>query len=107
MEVPRSTGAPASIDFHWEVPGYIGGRTSVSLESSIDEYSLKRTFACFAAFLMPDEGVDENLESTYDRLRYYLELSSFPALSQSVEPAKFTGSVSGINPRPDFVIVDS
>ena len=86
---------------------HTGGRTTFGYEGSFDDNSLKRIAACILALKMPEAGVDENLQSTLDRLNYYQELSSFPAIQEKAGLTKISGSLSQIRNRPGLVLSDS
>ena len=72
-----------------------------------DEYWFKRVFTCLGALLMPEAGVDENLESTVDRLQYYREQSTLPALPENTIPNQITASLGRVKQRPELILSDS
>ena len=80
--------------------------TSRSFEGSFDEVLAKRILTCLATFRMPEEAVDENLESTIERLNYYREAKPIPVLPKAPELGPFVAKLGEAKPRPDFIVVD-
>jgi hypothetical protein len=66
----------------------------------------KRLVTCLAAFLMPTEGVDENLESTLEILRFYCEQAGYDALSIDSAPTPVTGVIGEVRQRPLMALGD-
>ncbi len=83
-----------------------GTRTSFTIEG-VDEYWRKRLLASLAALLMPDEGVDDNLDSTMYRLQFYRDQAELPPPPPRHYPNKITSSLGRVTRRPDLVLSDS
>jgi hypothetical protein len=68
----------------------------------------KRFLTCLAACLMPPEGVDENFESSMDRLRFYTEEAALFDNRAEQSPMITTGTaISGeVKARPGLVLAD-
>ena len=66
----------------------------------------KKLVTCLAAFIMPTEGVDENLESTLEILRFYCEQAGYEALSLDSPPTQVTGVIGEVKQRPPMVLGD-
>jgi hypothetical protein len=81
----------------------------VDSETAFDEIDLlKRFLTCAATCLMPAEGVDENLESTLDRLQFYLDEEMLLSRRQTQQTtATTTSAISGdVRVRPGLVLID-
>lgn len=72
--------------------------------SEPEEYQLKRAYACLGALAMPQEGLDEHLESTIDRFNYYKEMLTLPAPSPNPGPPARIAEFAGFTSRPEFTI---
>ena len=73
---------------------------------SLSQLDFKRLVTCFAAFLMPAEGVDENFESARDIFRFYHEQADYDTLSIEAAPTSVTGVIGEAGQRPPMVLVD-
>ena len=70
------------------------------------EYRKKRFLTCIAALLMPPEGVNENLESTLDILRFHHEQARYDTPAIAASPSPISGVIGEIRQRPPMVVVD-
>ena len=86
------------------------GRTNFRVHWSgtqaLSQLDFKRLLICFAAFLMPPEGVDENLESARDILQFYREQAHYNAPSLEASPTPLTGVIGEVRQRSPMVLVD-
>jgi hypothetical protein len=65
---------------------------------------MKRAFACLGALAMPQEGLDEHLESTVDRFNYYQEILALPTPSSRPATAATSAEFVGFTARPELTI---
>ena len=112
MPLNRTWFSSYSDDFEGRFPAFRafltspeGYNTSFGIEGNSEE-SIKRILTCLATFLMPREGVDENFEDTVERLKYYIEALSLPALTPKPSPNRIIGSINPVQNRPDLVLSD-
>lgn len=95
---------------HERVLEFVPFKRFVDAETTFDEMDLlKRFLTCTATCLMPADGVDENLESTLDRLQFYLDEEALMSERQARQTvATITPAISGdVSVRPGLVLIDS
>ena len=83
-----------------------GSRTLSPLDF-IGEIQKKRILTCLAALIMPEKGVDENLESALSILQFYREQAHYddtPSLEAA--PTQLTGVIGEVRERPPMVLAD-
>ena len=80
--------------------------TSSGFEGLWSEILAKRLLTCLATLLMPDEAVDENLESTLERLQYYLEASTLALMPVAQPIETFPAKLGDPKPSPELIVVD-
>jgi hypothetical protein len=96
------TGEPYSATLRGTL-AFPGGETSFNL-SGHDELVVKRFLTCFCTLLMPDPGVDENLESVLEKMQFYKEQESFSPPPLRALPATISGPISRVKSRPEFIL---
>jgi hypothetical protein len=95
---------------HDRVLEFVPLKRFVDTETGFDEIDFfKRFLTCAATCLMPVEGVNENLESTLDRLQFYLEEETLLSSRRAQQtPVTTTPAISGdVSVRPGLVLIDS
>ena len=106
---PHASTGPLSLELFSNFPKAVvtspGGQTSLSVYGD-DNYSRKRIAACIVALIMPDAGVDDNLESSIDRFNYYADQLSLPALPENPVSIGIPSAIRWVKQRPDMVLSD-
>ena len=67
----------------------------------------KRLAACWAALVMPTEGVDENFQSTLEILRFYCEQAEYEALYLESPQPPVAGVIGEVAQRQPMTLADS
>ena len=83
--------------------------SSISFYSNLDDPDVvKRIYLCLGALIMPSQGLDEHLDSTWHLLDYYrdleaLQMDKFKS-ALVAKPTSISAEFAGFTPRPDFVV---
>jgi hypothetical protein len=96
------TGEPYSATL-WGTLAFPGGETSFSM-SGHDELVVKRFLTCVCTLLIPDAGVEENLESALEKMQFYREQESFSPPELRALSTTISGPISRVKPRPEFIL---